>query len=339
MAFDDHPFETRPIPVSKLRPDMMTVQETEAVVSHLRADASFGLSEWIDSGGDPNSRVIFTSADVPSLLTYSPTLLAVCGYFGSLQCFRLLTRRRASLSHTDSRNLPLECFIAAGGSQTVLNAFLRLSALSSQRFRKTALHIACEFGQLEIVKFLIASGVYSVNAVDDAGMTPLHLSVERDHVPVVEFLLTIADVNPNIEDVHGWTVLHSVARKPDCGALLPTLFRFPNLDFNCAATAGWRPFTTPRCWATLSSSAASITASAMRMPLMMTASRRCISRRVSVIRRSFAAYCPFPGSASMSGRRPGKLRCTTPRDARTRRPLTCYSSATTSNPTQSRDSA
>jgi uncharacterized protein len=53
---------------------------------------------------------------------------------------------------------------------------------------KTPLMVAAGAGQLEVVKFLVASRV-SVNAKDVNGTTALMLAAQRGHKPVVELLL------------------------------------------------------------------------------------------------------------------------------------------------------
>ena len=48
--------------------------------------------------------------------------------------------------------------------------------------------MASHEGHLEVVKFLIASGV-SVNEFDNIGWTPLHVAIKNGHLEVVKFLI------------------------------------------------------------------------------------------------------------------------------------------------------
>jgi ankyrin repeat protein len=54
--------------------------------------------------------------------------------------------------------------------------------------RQTALHVACEKGHLEVVKFLLEEGA-GVNNADYKGRTPLHLACSSGSASVVEVLL------------------------------------------------------------------------------------------------------------------------------------------------------
>ncbi len=55
----------------------------------------------------------------------------------------------------------------------------------------TTLHKAAKYGQLEMIKFLLAhdTNVNNVNAVGDSNHTPLHYAVREGHSEVVKFLL------------------------------------------------------------------------------------------------------------------------------------------------------
>ena len=53
---------------------------------------------------------------------------------------------------------------------------------------KTPLHVPCESGELEIVKFLLDNYI-DVNVTDDSGQTPLHLACESGEFEIVKFLL------------------------------------------------------------------------------------------------------------------------------------------------------
>jgi len=52
----------------------------------------------------------------------------------------------------------------------------------------TLLHKACEEGNAEAVRVLLALGA-NVNAVDHGEYTPLHVAVEKDHLAIVKMLI------------------------------------------------------------------------------------------------------------------------------------------------------
>lgn len=59
---------------------------------------------------------------------------------------------------------------------------------------KTALHIACERGNLPSVSALLQNGA-DFDAVDNDGNNALHISVRESHLNVVRELLTESGVN------------------------------------------------------------------------------------------------------------------------------------------------
>lgn len=59
---------------------------------------------------------------------------------------------------------------------------------------KTALHIACERGNLPSVSALLQNGA-DFDAVDNDGNNALHISVRESHLTVVRELLTESGVN------------------------------------------------------------------------------------------------------------------------------------------------
>lgn len=85
----------------------------------------------------------------------------------------------------------------------------------------TALHIACRFGFIQIVKFLISSGA-NPQVTDDVGYQPIHVATEYNQLAIVDFLLNEkklkVDVNakafletPNVILGYDRTPLHLAA--------------------------------------------------------------------------------------------------------------------------------
>ena len=60
-----------------------------------------------------------------------------------------------------------------------------------------SLYIACDRGQLEIVKLLLAHTRTNVNALADAGVTPFYIACARGHVKVVTLLLACDTIDVN----------------------------------------------------------------------------------------------------------------------------------------------
>ncbi|EAY16383.1 ankyrin repeat protein, putative [Trichomonas vaginalis G3] len=70
----------------------------------------------------------------------------------------------------------------------------------------TALHIAVDSNQLEIVEFLLSHGA-NIDEKDNDGLTALHIAVKSNQLKIVEFLLSHG-ANINEKDYLGKTALH-----------------------------------------------------------------------------------------------------------------------------------
>ena len=64
-----------------------------------------------------------------------------------------------------------------------------LSQIKTTANGDTALHLACESGQLETVKLLSCMRKCNQEAKNNHGRTPLHIAVIRCHPHVVRYLL------------------------------------------------------------------------------------------------------------------------------------------------------
>jgi ankyrin repeat protein len=76
----------------------------------------------------------------------------------------------------------------------------------------TCLHLACEWGSLEVVQYLIDKS-FSIEQQNMQGETPLHISILYDHLHVFNYLLDehLCDIDVNICNANGETPLHLAA--------------------------------------------------------------------------------------------------------------------------------
>ena len=73
----------------------------------------------------------------------------------------------------------------------------------------TPLHVAAEKGSLEVLKILIQSNKFNINAKDVDGKTPLILAVTNGHIEIVQHLLNNSNCNLQTNDHNnGWNALH-----------------------------------------------------------------------------------------------------------------------------------
>lgn len=113
----------------------------------------------------------------------------------------LLLSKGANVNSVDlNGSTPL--FIAAGTGNTYIVSLLLNDAQQYDRL----LHIAAEYGHIELTEFLLDKNV-AINYIDQDGKTPLHKAAANGHIKVTELLLTKgADINQVNQE--GNTPLH-----------------------------------------------------------------------------------------------------------------------------------
>lgn len=111
----------------------------------------------------------------------------------------------------------------------------------------TALHAACDRGDLATVQWLMAPTTAtqrhagaSPNPVTTDGLTPLHLAVRAGHAQVVAHLLLRAEVDPNTTDADGWGPLHD-ALKTERLDVIEALLAAPQTNPAAAGPNGITP--------------------------------------------------------------------------------------------------
>lgn len=214
----------------------MLSSESE-IVTKIREDSVFWLDEW---GGDFDSVVKFPSDVKPKILAHSPSLIAVAACYGSVQCFRYLAHHRSDMSKTDDISTPLSCFAAVSGSEELVNKTLEGQNQLNGTLNRTALHYACQYGQLNIVKLLIMKHDFNINSQDCHGLTPLHWAIESGNLDICKYLLSISEIKPGMQDKTRKTVLHKIASNPKMPhilVLLPEIFAC--VDINQTDSNDW----------------------------------------------------------------------------------------------------
>ena len=73
--------------------------------------------------------------------------------------------------------------------------------------QRTALHIACDKGQLKLVSMLLSIGA-NINAVTDSGTTPLMVACKRRDYVIIQRLLQEPTIDIDAVDLYGWSALH-----------------------------------------------------------------------------------------------------------------------------------
>jgi lysophospholipase len=83
----------------------------------------------------------------------------------------------------------IACSSVKEGSTSVLTSLVEQGvSLSKPDYdNRTPLHIACTYGNLEAVRYLLRNNV-AVNSIDNNGVTPLHEAIKREYYEVVDLL-------------------------------------------------------------------------------------------------------------------------------------------------------
>lgn len=134
---------------------------------------------------------------------YQNTALHLAARQGHLAVVKLLITAGASKSAQNTNKWTVLHSAAAGGNIGVMTYLLRELPDACQKSKtdrgETILHLAVEYGHLELVKFLVDKNA-DVFATARAKATPLSYAAEFGHLPIVKFLRDVIDrSNCNIE--------------------------------------------------------------------------------------------------------------------------------------------
>ncbi|KAF8771011.1 Serine/threonine-protein phosphatase 6 like protein [Argiope bruennichi] len=138
---------------------------------------------------------------------YTPLHLAV--YSGHITVVKLLIESGANVNIADYKNrTAIELAVAHGKLEIVkmLSELKRINIHDKANDGLSLLHIAAQFGRLDIMKYLIEKGI-DISSENDAGTKSIHFAARDGHKDIVQFLL---DLDPNGKHltVDGYTPVH-----------------------------------------------------------------------------------------------------------------------------------
>ena len=70
----------------------------------------------------------------------------------------------------------------------------------TDKFSKNALHLACEYGCLEVVKYLLSQGL-DANALDSSRNSPAHYAAAFGHLDILHLLIHYGHANPGLSNI------------------------------------------------------------------------------------------------------------------------------------------
>jgi ankyrin repeat protein len=203
-----------------------------ADISLMLGDIEF-VSQYLQQGGDPNSKLIGEDKNPPSwlyqavgyryknpqlvklLLTYGANVnekigdeqstalhkAATMGYKGTFASCReiaqFLIEYGADIDARDKHSQTPLHSAARLGNRDIVQLLIKFGADVNAKniYGYTPVHLAANSGQEESVKILIESGA-DINAFDNKQRTPLFLSIARQNLTIVEELLSYgAEIN------------------------------------------------------------------------------------------------------------------------------------------------
>ena len=132
--------------------------------------------------------------------------LFYCIKNGDLESIDLLISKKALIEYGDMSALHIA---AENENPEILKHIIANQGIDLDRKDsegKTALHLCANSSSnlVDNAKILIENGA-NVNAVDNMGSTPLHYAVGNENVDMVKFLISIPSIDTKIVDKSGWT--------------------------------------------------------------------------------------------------------------------------------------
>ena len=100
-----------------------------------------------------------------------------------------------------------------------LNAKNQNSAFDDEQMGQTAFHLACEYGNLDVVKLLIQKSTefnIKLNTKDDFGRTAFHWACIKGHLKIAKLLMrksSEANIDLNAKDKYRQTAFHWACSK------------------------------------------------------------------------------------------------------------------------------
>lgn len=147
---------------------------------------------------------------------------------GNLQTVRALLHHGANPTSSNQwASTPLKIACREGHSKIVKLLLENDVNPNDKADSKSALHIACERGDITTVKYLLREGA-DVSAIDLSGNTPLHVACLYHHAALVEPLLKNG-AKVKVFNKGGSTPLHMAAKAESPEVIIPMLGKFINI--------------------------------------------------------------------------------------------------------------
>lgn len=192
---------------------------TECLREALKIDKLKLVKEFVATPEDFNYKFEPTTAPLPSEIAYYCPILSASIYFNATKSFEYLAEGGSKLTGTDGWLCgPLHMAARMGRLNILQSQYFQSANFSVPEWRgRTPAHFACENGHLDCLRFLIEEKGCDINAADKFNMTLLHVAFEFGQINIIEYLLNNgAQITT---DVQGRTPLDIAAQKGQLDAL------------------------------------------------------------------------------------------------------------------------
>ena len=160
---------------------------------------------------------------------YGDTALFSACRSGNIDIVKLLVNAGCDPLHVNERTCEMPIHIACRTENMGLFQYLKTKIGDKDKpwyqvncIGQTLLHLACQRGNLLIVKEIIKHNACDCNAKDAKGMTPLHVACLKNTMEIAKVLLAHLKMDVNIQNIYGAIPLHIACANdnPDIVTLL-----------------------------------------------------------------------------------------------------------------------
>lgn len=132
------------------------------------------------------------------------TALHYAAFFGHAETCSILIKYDAPVDCVENldKQTPL-IFAAKNGHVDCVRVLIEEGNSNPEKcdkFSRTALHYACMFGQIEVVKYLLTLGV-NANASDSSSNTPAHFAAGFGYLKILHLLVKYGSADPSISNI------------------------------------------------------------------------------------------------------------------------------------------
>jgi len=191
--------------------------------------------------------LIEQNADIDFKSSDGFTSIDVASANNRYEVVKFLLEHKASTNiHDLTGTYPIHIGASKGFTDIIslLVNYSDINIRTNNEHKITALYLASQDGELEIVKILANKGA-DLNIVRASnGMPPLHVSMQKKHLEVAKELLT-RGAEVNIVDSYGWIALHWAASLGDVS--IATTILGKNTNINAKNSGGGTPLYIAAC--------------------------------------------------------------------------------------------